>query len=439
MTVLFMIYPTLSHFYSVLGLANAMQNSGYRVVFLGAVNNSINKIVIEHGFEVIVADSIPFALSYSDELKNYKTQKKGKKELILDRLNNSNLHDRVNVLGEVVQKIKPTIILLDSFTGGDFLCLYPFVIHKPVKIALINTMIEQSGFDSEIIDSMKISNVFKRIRIRYKRFLEYLFCFGNTTSKLLALAIKEMEVPSKFKVICNLPLSISFENVKEFVIAPSEFDFPVAKPRGDRHYIGFLTHVKRRIKVDDADFKKLQEIMNGEGGKIYISFGTLSFEHLKRLDKFFKAVDFAAKHFTDYNFIITCAKNFGRPVFSFGSKNIHVFGFQPQTYILSKSAVFITHGGLNSIKEAILYNVPLIVYPLNRNYDQYGNASRVTFHKLGLQGDLKDAGGKRLIREIKEVLNNGSYRGNISKMSSIDSEYSLKRFVMGLEAIEVLK
>lgn len=63
----------------------------------------------------------------------------------------------------------------------------------------------------------------------------------------------------------------------------------------------------------------------------------------------------------------------------------------PQLALLSRAALFITHGGINSIKESIVSGVPMLVVP--KLFDQPGNSARVVYHGLGdrLLGDRVNA------------------------------------------------
>ncbi|MEZ4726485.1 MAG: glycosyltransferase [Caldilineaceae bacterium] len=54
----------------------------------------------------------------------------------------------------------------------------------------------------------------------------------------------------------------------------------------------------------------------------------------------------------------------------------------PQLEILQRAALFITHGGMNSTSEALLYGVPVIVVP--QHGDQFLVASQVAEVGAGL-------------------------------------------------------
>ncbi len=92
----------------------------------------------------------------------------------------------------------------------------------------------------------------------------------------------------------------------------------------------------------------------------------------------------------------------------------------PQLQILQKAALMVTHGGLNSIKECIFFNVPMVVYPIS--FDQPGNSARVSYHGLGKVGNLKKATPESIHALIQEVLSDAEIRNNVEKMSKIFRE-----------------
>ena len=102
-------------------------------------------------------------------------------------------------------------------------------------------------------------------------------------------------------------------------------------------------------------------------------------------------------------------------------KSLKMYLFVPQAEILSKSNYFLTHGGLNSLKEAIYYEVPMLVYPLEG--DQFGNAQKVKFHQLGIHGNIhKDS--TLVIRNAIENLikDNNKYKLKLAEFSKTIKE-----------------
>ena len=76
--------------------------------------------------------------------------------------------------------------------------------------------------------------------------------------------------------------------------------------------------------------------------------------------------------------------------------------------------MMITNGGMNTIKECISLEVPMIVLPVK--YDQHGNAARVVYHGLGVRGNLKSITPLCLSGLIHQISNNSSFIKNIKKM-----------------------
>jgi MGT family glycosyltransferase len=77
--------------------------------------------------------------------------------------------------------------------------------------------------------------------------------------------------------------------------------------------------------------------------------------------------------------------------------NFIVYNFVPQLEILKRTNIFISHGGFNSVSEALYYGVPVIAIPMVN--DQYMTARRLVEIGSGMvlkmdelmEADIKDA------------------------------------------------
>jgi UDP:flavonoid glycosyltransferase YjiC (YdhE family) len=78
--------------------------------------------------------------------------------------------------------------------------------------------------------------------------------------------------------------------------------------------------------------------------------------------------------------------------------------------------VLICHGGLGTLKEAILCGVPAIVFP--QAFDQWGNAARVVHHHLGLQG-ASQSSAEEIRKMIDTVLTEGRIRNSVRHMQAV--------------------
>ncbi|KAK6011045.1 hypothetical protein OSTOST_23881 [Ostertagia ostertagi] len=92
--------------------------------------------------------------------------------------------------------------------------------------------------------------------------------------------------------------------------------------------------------------------------------------------------------------------------FSNLSENVHLFQWLPQSDILQhpKTKAFITHGGYNSVQEAIRGGVPLISIPLFG--DQPKNARLAEHHGFGLVLNRAELSVSTLTKAIHEVVQN---------------------------------
>ena len=136
---------------------------------------------------------------------------------------------------------------------------------------------------------------------------------------------------------------------------------------------------------------------------IYISLGTIN---------------------TNFNdFYITCMRAFAcrdsTIVMSVGKKcdiaalgvipdNFIVRNFVPQLEILKRTAVFISHGGFNSVSEALYYGVPVIAVPMVN--DQYMVAARLVKTGAGMTLKMNEITEKVMEQSVAELLSDPSYR-----------------------------
>ncbi len=91
---------------------------------------------------------------------------------------------------------------------------------------------------------------------------------------------------------------------------------------------------------------------------------------------------------------------------------VNFYEFAPQIDLLQRCKVFITHGGMNSIREAIGAGIPLVVIPLVN--DQFVNAEMVEENGFGILVDYKsDDFDNSLIECINKVITNSHYINNI--------------------------
>lgn len=151
--------------------------------------------------------------------------------------------------------------------------------------------------------------------------------------------------------------------------------------------------------LSDTETELCDELSEYDGKPlIYISLGTIYNKHLS----FFKS---CIKEFANTEFTVFISVGTKCSIQSFGElpDNIYVYAHVDQKKILKKASLFITHGGMNSLNEAIYYGVPLIVIP--QDADQPFNALRVAELNLGITLKMRNA-KHGLYEMAKQVIEN---------------------------------
>ena len=93
----------------------------------------------------------------------------------------------------------------------------------------------------------------------------------------------------------------------------------------------------------------------------------------------------------------------------------YVTDFADQRAVLSNACAVITHGGLNTVVDAVQSATPMLAIPLA--FDQPGVAARIVHHGIG-QSATRFASSATLARRLSDLLNNDSYRLRLSAMHS---------------------
>jgi MGT family glycosyltransferase len=110
-----------------------------------------------------------------------------------------------------------------------------------------------------------------------------------------------------------------------------------------------------------------------------------------------------------------------------------VVGYAPQLALIGRSALTISHGGLNTALESLERGVPMVVLPVT--YDQPGVGARVEWSGVGRSIPVGRLTVERLRDVVRVVLGNPAYRERARRIqSSIDAADGLNRAADLIEA-----
>jgi UDP:flavonoid glycosyltransferase YjiC (YdhE family) len=218
--------------------------------------------------------------------------------------------------------------------------------------------------------------------------------------------------------------------VPDLILCPQEFDFPKPQDRGKRkhYYVGAEVDLQRQEEL--FDWSRIDP----DKRLIYCSFGSMP-ESYPNTQRFFETIIEAVRNLPQYQLLLKTGANFGHEGFKNVPANVLLVKHAPQLQILQRTSIFIMHGGLNGIKEALCYGVPMIVFP-SASADQPMNAARVAYHRLGLAGDMQTVTVDQARALIQKVGETDLYRERANHFREIIRQYEEAQVsVMVVEAL----
>jgi UDP:flavonoid glycosyltransferase YjiC (YdhE family) len=94
--------------------------------------------------------------------------------------------------------------------------------------------------------------------------------------------------------------------------------------------------------------------------------------------------------------------------------NVHILRYVPQTQLLPHCSVFISHGGFNSVKEALNCGVPLVVLPIMS--DEPYSAERCAALGVGRAVAAGERTPETIREAVRTVLTDTSYRARAQEL-----------------------
>ncbi|MEZ4359577.1 MAG: glycosyltransferase [Kofleriaceae bacterium] len=188
----------------------------------------------------------------------------------------------------------------------------------------------------------------------------------------------------------------------ELVLAPAQLDLPRAA--GARHYGGPCINLER------AEPAFPWERLRAGRPMIYASFGTQG--HRYPLPRALGLLLAAARALPELDVVVATGPH---PVSDVPANAICV-PEAPQLALLQRAALAISHGGLNGLKEALYFGVPILVLPFA--WDQPGNAARIAFHRLGRAARWDDLTAEALAAALRSMLGDETLRGRVASFAA---------------------
>jgi zeaxanthin glucosyltransferase len=191
---------------------------------------------------------------------------------------------------------------------------------------------------------------------------------------------------------------------------PKEFDLPgIPWPPQFRHAGPFF---------DDAGREPIPFPWEKLDGRplVYASLGTL----LNGIESIYKTILAAVGKLPEIQVVLAKGNNIEFSELGSIPSNVIVVDKAPQIELLKRSALCITHAGLNTALESLAQGVPMVAIPLG--YDQFGVAVRIVYHGVGESLGVDDLSVDGLHALIQRVLKTPSYREKAQYFKNIIAE-----------------
>ena len=443
-TVVFLPYHGIGHFNACFKIAKILQADN-NIVFAGL--SLFEEYVEGQGFFYYSLQTVPFGLGLEPWLNTVEKKKNIYFHSLKDRWTGRLYKLREIDLCRLLEEVNPQCILIDYLQSTDLIAFYPYAKKNGIKIGFIQTMLPQiARKNCPPINSLAFPDDRKEMNkartwfyfIRFAKGLgDKIKFFGMSNSRMIEMVKKLNQMSGEYDSKEITPYAVPFNNIDEFILAPREFDFPLNSKSVFEHYIGFMPDEERNESFDKP-YKAIQKRLKASRDPlIYCSFGTVKLENTIAVESFLKKLINVVRN-KPCLLLVSITATQHRTVNYELPKNVLCLKSAPQLEILSKASLFITHGGLNSIKEAVYACVPMLVYPLNPKMDQNGNSTRVVFHQLGLRGNLVTDTDELIGKKIEELLGNPVYKQKIQELKVTDRAYTPEKFKELFDGIKPL-
>ena len=229
------------------------------------------------------------------------------------------------------------------------------------------------------------------------------FFKSNEDKRKLAL----IGVNKKYNLNIKDFISIYYSGNANYKLVLTSKLFSIESKVMDYSYYFIGPPLEERPIDESFDFKKDTNKL-----LIYISLGTIFNNNFELYKKFIEAFG----DWKDFQVIISIGRRNDAKELGQIPENIKIYNFVPQLQVLKQCDVFITHGGINSINEALYLNhLPLIVIP--QEIDQFDNAKQIERLGAGIALDKNNLDSETLKSSIIKFIENAEkYKIGVEKI-----------------------
>jgi MGT family glycosyltransferase len=183
---------------------------------------------------------------------------------------------------------------------------------------------------------------------------------------------------------------------------PDEVDYRRAEPLGPTWH-----NLQASVRATDPAWELPEELRGGEEPLLYLSLGSLGSADVPLMEKL-------VAELAEAPYRVIVSKGPQHTEFELAA-NMAGAEFLPQTEILPKVDLVITHGGNNTVTESLYFGKPMVVLPIF--WDQHDNAQRIDETGLGIRLDTYRHSGDELTGAIERLLGDEELAARLEQTS----------------------
>jgi MGT family glycosyltransferase len=183
---------------------------------------------------------------------------------------------------------------------------------------------------------------------------------------------------------------------------PDEVDYRRARPLGPTWH-----NLQASVRATDPAWELPEDLRDDEQPLVYLSLGSLGSADVELMEKL-------VAELADTPYRVVVSKGPQADQFELAG-NMAGAEFLPQTEILPKVDVVLTHGGNNTVTESLYFGKPMVVLPIF--WDQHDNAQRIDETGFGVRLDTYHHGGEELTGAIERLLSDDRLAGRLARAS----------------------
>jgi MGT family glycosyltransferase len=183
---------------------------------------------------------------------------------------------------------------------------------------------------------------------------------------------------------------------------PDEVDYARAHPLGPTWH-----NLQASVRATDPAWELPEKLRDGEGPLLYLSLGSLGSADVELMERL-------VAELAEAPYRVIVSKGPQASEFDLAD-NMEGAEFLPQTEILPKVDLVITHGGNNTVTESLYFGKPMVALPIF--WDQHDNAQRLDETGFGTRLDTYRHRGAELTGAIERLLGDEELAARLARTS----------------------